>query len=626
MCCSSQSILSPQCAAQSVGTANQLFASLVQTILAAHCSISPPEMWPPDYGPKAIENGLDDDFSFIVIGAGSAGSVLASRLSENPNWKVLLLEAGGDPPIESEIPGMSFSLQKTRVDWQFNGISKTACKAMVDGCYWPRGKVLGGSSTINSMEYVRGIAKDYDYWAELGNFGWDFESVLPFFKKSENQQQKTFVEYENGRYHSNKGPMKVDFLGPIGDIEKIFIAAANESGIPFVDDINADKHHGFISMQGTIADARRQSTAKAFLMPAKNRRNLKIIKHAFVEKILIDENKRAYGVQFVVGENCKTCGNCKNRMIARAQKEVILSAGAVMSPILLMLSGVGPANELANRSIPVKSDLIGVGQNLFDHIYALLIFKFDAVPSSPTDSLDYLYQFLTKNAGPYALPTQMAAFLSTTNDTSTPDIELYVYFFPPNSPDFANLIELMNYQPEIKQHLYETNAKFSMGIVLPVLLHPKSSGFVKLNGTCAHNKPKIFPNYFKHQDDIDRLVVSIKQQVAFTSTKAYQSFGGEYLRLPIPKCDQLTYESDEYWRCYISYMSMSDYHGVGTCKMGPITDRSAVVDARLNVYNISSLRVVDASIFPYTVSGNTNAASIMVGEKGADMIKEDYLL
>lgn len=596
--CNQSFLIPSNCASQSVGTANQLFITLFQTLLTAHCSLSPANMWPKDYGPFVLKHGFDEyGYDFIIVGGGSAGSVVASRLSEIADFRVLLLEAGGDPPIESEVPAMTFSLQNTRVDWKFRAHSKRACKALVNGCSWPRGKVLGGSSTINSMEYVRGHPDDYNHWSNLGNKGWDFQNVLPYFKKSENQQQAALFNYENGRYHSNKGPMKVDYLGQIGEIETLFITAANESGIPFIADINADKHFGYINVQGTYARSRRQSTAKAFLIPAKNRKNLHIIKNAFVEKILIDKNNRAYGVKFAIGKTCKTCGCCKKqRMIARARKEVILSAGAVMSPILLKLSGIGPANELNHHEIPVKANLFGVGRNLYDHVYANLIFKFDAVPSTPTDSLDYYYQFLTQNTGPYATPTQLAAFLSTTNSTTNPDIELYVYFFPPNSPDLATLIEIMNYLPAIKQRLYETNKQFSLVVIIQDLLHPISSGYIKLNGTCAYNKPGIYPNYFENNADLDRLVVAVTQQLSFVKTKAYQSFGGEYLRLPIPECDQLIYDSDEYWRCYISYMSMSDYHGVGTCKMGPVSDRSAVVDSRLKVYNILGLRVIDASM------------------------------
>lgn len=445
------------------------------------------------------------------------------------------------------------------------------------------------------MQYVRGIPDDYDYWAKLGNEGWDFESVLPYFKKSENQQHAALVEYENGRYHSDKGPMKVDYLGPIGDIESLFIAAANESGIPFIDDINADQYYGYVNLQGTYVQARRQSTAKAFLVPAKNRRNLHIIKYAFVEEILVDDTNRAYGVKFTIGKNCKSCGSCK-KMIARASKEVILSAGVVMSPILLKLSGIGPANELKKHNIPVKVNLFGVGRNLYDHIYAVLVFKFDAVPSLPTDSFDYYYQYLMHNSGPYAQTAQITAFLSTTNSTTKPNIKVYFYFFPPNSPDFAQLIELMNYLPDIKQRFYETNKEFSIGLAVTVLLLPKSSGSVVLNGTCVHNKPGIYPNYFANRNDLDTLVTGVRQQLQIGKTKTYQSFGGEYLRLPIKECDQLIYDSDEYWRCYISYMSMSDYHGVGTCKMGPIRDRMAVVDSKLKVYNVLGLRVVDASM------------------------------
>lgn len=588
-----QSFIPPDCASQSVGAANQLFVSLVQTLLTAQCSISPSNMWPEDYGPIALKRGLDL-YDFIVIGAGSAGATVASRLSEISDWKILLLEAGGDPPLEADVPAMTFTLQNTRVDWKFRSTTRKACRGLKDGCAFPRGKVLGGSSTINSMEYVRGIPDDFNHWADLGNTGWDFERVLPYFKKSENQQQPSLVAYQGGRYHSDKGPMKVDYLGQIGDIESLFIAAANESGIPFIPDINADQHYGCINMQGTYAQGRRWSTAKAFLIPAKNRTNLHIIKHAFVEKILIDRNNRAYGVRFSIGK-CRKC-KCRHKLTARARKEVILSAGVVMSPILLKYSGIGPANELKNHNIPVKANLFGVGRNFLDHLYCFLLFKFDPVPTKPTDSLDYYYQFLTQNSGPYAQPTQLAAFLSTTNNKTHPDIELYIYFFPPNSPDFAFLIELMNFLPEIKQRMYDTNKEFSIAAAIPVLLHPKSSGFINLNGTCIRNKPAIYPHYLEHKDDLDRLVIAVKQQIEFTKTNAYQSFGGSFLPMPIPECDKLTYSSDEFWRCYISYMSMSDYHGIGTCKMGPSTDRMAVVDPRLKVYKTLGLRVIDASM------------------------------
>lgn len=552
--------------------------------------------------------GCLDEYDFIVVGAGAAGSVVANRLSEIDDWKILLIEAGDLPPIESEviytfstglpsilnfiemfqIPSLFFTLQKTRVDWQYWAESCTACQSMVGGCYWPRGKVLGGSSTINSMYYVRGNEIDYDLWTAQGNSGWNYETVLEYFKKSEGNLVKRFAE--NCKYHNGDGPMKIDFMAELDEVYKTLIAAAKERGHAYVDDINANKRFGYTNVQGTYAYHRRQSTAKAFLIPAKHRPNLHIIYNAHVKTIQMIRHNRAEGVKFAIHTK-----NGVYQMDAFAKKEVIVSAGSINSPQLLMLSGIGPKEHLNKHKIPVKVDL-PVGKNLLDHLYVQLWFKFKAIYSSPLDTLDSVYDFLMHNKGALTVPLHVMGMVSTVNETVRPEIEIILYYVPSNSSNLAFFVDLMNYKPEIKQTLLETNKQFSVTLVAVVLLHPKSSGSIELKGTNPYEHPHIFPNYFNHPDDMKTMVRAVRQQISYVDTKAYRSLGMEYIRLPMNECDKFTFESDKYWQCYCTHMSTTEYHPIGTCKMAPKYDRTAVVDQRLNVHGMRNLRVIDASM------------------------------
>lgn len=487
-----------------------------------------------------------------------------------------------------QIPSLFFTLQKTRVDWQYWAESCTACQAMEGGCYWPRGKVLGGSTTINAMYYVRGNKIDYDLWAAHGNCGWDYETVLEYFKKSEGNLVKRFAK--NCRYHNGDGPMKIDFMAELDDVYKTMIAAANERGHAYVDDINANKRFGYTNAQGTYAFSRRQSIAKAFLIPSKDRPNLHIINNAIVKKILINRHNRAEGVKFSIQTENGVCG-----MNAFARNEVIVSAGSINSPQLLMLSGIGPREHLRKHKIPVKVDL-PVGKNLFDHIYVQLWFQFKAICSSPLDTLDSVYNFLTRNKGPLTVPLHIMGLVSTVNGTARPEIEIILYYVPTNSSDLAFFVDLMNYKPEIKQTLLETNKQFSVVLVAVVLLHPKSSGSIELKGTNPDEHPHIFPNYFSHPDDMNTMVRAVRQQVSYVDTIAYRSLCMKFIRLPIKESDKFTFESDQYWKCYCTHMSTTEYHPIGTCKMAPKYDRTAVVDQRLNVHGMRNLRVIDASM------------------------------
>ncbi|XP_031635343.1 glucose dehydrogenase [FAD, quinone]-like isoform X1 [Contarinia nasturtii] len=608
-----QTFLLPQCAARSVGPANQLFIQLIQALITAHCTIPQPDIWPIDYGPTACDG---ETFDFVVVGAGSAGCVVANRLSENPKWKVLLVEGGGDPPFESEVPAMFAANQRTEYDWQFYAESNTACKALNGSCFWPRGKCLGGSSAINLMLYVRGNDRDYDRWGEMGNEGWDYESVLPFFRKSENNHFSQFVYEHNGRYHSDAGLLNVDFYGE-SPFAKTYIDAGIEDGYKFISDINADEYIGYTKVQGTCYQGRRQSSAKAFLATAKNRTNLHVLKYGLVQKVLLNKKNQAYGIEYV----------CDGKVIkAYAKREVIMSAGAIMSPVVLMLSGIGPKKDLKRQKIPLKCDL-PVGKHLLDHIYTLIFFQFDPTPSDPLAAYDNTYNLAIQNTGGLTNVgvSTLSAFVNTDKTETLPNIQLMYFWFTKKSPTIPAYIRTRQFNYDIAKQLTDINENNDVGAILVSLLHPNSTGSIQLNSSSINDKPKIYPNYFSVPSDLKTMIKAIRHQVSYTISKSYSAKHGKFIMLPLKECSGFVYDTDEYWKCYITYMAATEYHPVGTCKMGPKSDRESVVDERLRVHGVQGLRVIDASIMPYITSGNTNAPTIMIGEKGAAMVIEDNL-
>lgn len=442
------------------------------------------------------------------------------------------------------------------------------------------------------MFYVRGNRRDFDRWAELGNPTWDYENALKYMKKSEANQNADFVKYQNGKYHSADGPMIVDFHDELDPDAKVFYEAGQERGIKFVDDINADVDLGYVNAQAFVSNGRRYSAAKSFLVPAKNRTNLHIVKHAHARKILIDDDNVVTGVEF----------SYKNDRILKAtiRKEVILSAGAISSPQLLMLSGIGPQEHLSKHNIKVKHNS-AVGKNLYDHVVATLYFQFNrSAPNkdSPTEILDALYNLAIHNSGQltYLGATQMIAMLNTENGTGYPDIELHFLYMKQNSWKFQSHIQPKLYDEAIEKALLEANAETEIGIIWVTLLQPKSKGFVQLNSASAKDKPYIDANYFDQEEDMATMLRAVKQQISFTDTNAYRKHEGEFLRIPLKECDQFEFKSDDYLRCYIRYFSATLYHPVGTSKMGPDTDADAVVDPRLNVRGVKRLRQVDAGI------------------------------
>lgn len=537
----------------------------------------------PDQGPQ------QDAYDYIIIGAGSSGCVLANRLSADPNNRVLLLEAGGadvNPWIHVPV-GYFKTMHNPGTDWCYmtepdTGINQRRLQ-------WPRGKVLGGSSSLNGLLYVRGQAEDYDRWEALGNKGWSYENVLPYFKKSEDQERG-----EN-KYHGVGGPLKVSDLRLRRPIADHFIEAAIQAGIPRNHDYNGETQEGVGYFQQTAYKGFRWSTAKGFLKPARKRPNLTVKTRAHTSRILFS-GTRAVGVEFYQGEKLQQ---------VHANKEVILSAGAIGSPQILQLSGIGPKALLDRHQIPVIKDLPGVGQNLQDHLQIRLVFK--TSESTLNDELNSYFkqfkvglQYILKRTGPLTLAaSQIAAFTKTDPSLDRPDIQFHMQ---PLSAD----------KPGDGVH------PFSAFTASVCQLRPHSRGYIEIKSSDPFEHPAIHPNYLSDERDLKVAVESVKIARKIADAPALKPhIIDEYV-------PGRQFQTDEELLDAARRFSQTIYHPTSTCKMGH--DEMAVVNDRLQVHGISGLRVIDASIMPEIVSGNTNAPAIMIAEKGADMILEDARL
>ncbi|PSN57097.1 Glucose dehydrogenase [FAD, quinone] [Blattella germanica] len=622
--------------------ANGLGALLITNLLTA-ITVSQNELlsagrYPPDVSTFA------DSYDFIVIGTGSAGAVVANRLSEVTDWNVLVLEAGGDPSLSSEIPPIFHTLQETDEDWQYSTEPQEfGCLGMKDRmCHWPRGKVLGGSSILNAMLYVRGNRRDYDNWAKAGNPGWSYEEVLPYFIKSEDfvfpDPETPGAETYSKKYHGTGSYQHLKQFGYRSPIVDGLIDAAKELGYK-IRDVNGEKQTGFTLQHGTIVNGTRSNTAKAFLASVKDRKNLHVSKYSHVTKILIDpETKTAQGVEFI-----------KNNQVyqVKVTKEVIVSAGTMNSPQLLMLSGVGPEEHLQELGIPVIQNL-RVGENLQDHMQVLgPAFMFNLSNPQPLDPLkiiDNTYQYMIHRSGPMASIDilQFQGFISTkyahldvdgakledTEELDYPDIQYQHIRFPYMD---SNTTKLVSHVTRYTDEMYEAifgipNSKAEIYIPLTVLQRPKSRGFVKLRSKDPLEAPIFDPRYLSDPRDVQTLVEGVKVAMAVGQTKTMKErFEAQMNTAKIPGCEIPEFGTDEYWACAVRKVGTTIYHQAGTCKMGPRTDPTAVVDSRLKVHGIKGLRVIDASIMPTVVTGNTHAPVIMIGERGADFVKQDWL-
>jgi choline dehydrogenase-like flavoprotein len=560
-------------------------------------------------------------YDFIIVGAGSAGCALAARLSENPKWKVLLLEAGSSENFFMDIPMVVHFLQGYKsINWGYKTEpTNSSCLGMNNNqCNWPRGKVMGGSSVLNYMVYTRGHKNDYENWAALGNEGWNFENVSYYFRKMENN----VVPNATPNYYGKNGPVTVSEVNYKSDVAKAFVAAGIENGYPYVD-YNGPSQIGFSYLHATIEDGVRKSTNAAYLYPIRDRKNLHVRKNSRVLKVLIDKNKNIYGVRFYSNRKYFT---------VNVTKEVILSAGALNTPQILMLSGIGPTKHLKNIGInPIMN--LAVGYNLMDHTApGAVTFVMNA--SSPLNAfglldLNVLDTYFNQANGPISSAggVESIAFLETEkpyDSNGYPDLEFLQIGGSINSdPIFKRNFGIRDdIYDEMFAPLHEQNADTFM--VFPMVMRPKSRGRIKLRSSNPFDSPAILPNYFDHHYDVDISVRGIKKLIELSKSKAFRKINAKLLTTPVPGCKHLKFGSDEYWECYTRHFTFTIYHHCGTAKMGPKSDKRAVVDSRLRVYGVKGLRVVDASIMPQIITGHTNAPVIMIAEKAADLIKHDW--
>ena len=530
---------------------------------------------------------MTDDFDYIVVGAGSAGAVLAARLSQEPTVRVLLLEAG--PPDRSFWIHLPIGYGKTMWSKTYNWCFETDPDPGMNGrrIYWPRGKTLGGSSSINGLIYIRGQRQDYDHWAAQGNAGWGYDDLLPYFKRSEANQRGA------NTWHGADGALRVSDIGAKHELIEAFIDAAGQRGVPRNDDFNGATQEGVGYYQLTTHRGWRCSSAKAYLAPARGRPNLEVCTGAHCTGVTL-QGRRATGVTYVQGGT---------RHSATARAEVLLCAGAIQSPQLLQLSGIGPAPLLQQHGIPVVHDLPGVGQNLQDHLQMRLTYECTK-PITNNDQLRTLWgqaligmQWLLFRKGPLAIGiNQGGCFMKALPEADRPDIQFHVGTL---SADMAGG----------KPHPWS-------GFTLSVCqLRPQSRGRVQITSLDPLQAPSMQPNYLSTELDRRTAVAAVKAARSIADAPAMRPYVKREIK-PGPDA-----ADDDALLAYCRNAGATIFHPSGTCKMG--RDDAAVVDARLRVHGIERLRVVDCSVMPTLVSGNTNAPVIAMAEKAADLIRCD---
>jgi choline dehydrogenase len=522
-------------------------------------------------------------FDYIVVGAGSAGCVVATRLSQR-GASVLLLEAGGrDSWTNIRVPAFVDTLLDSPVDWGYRTVPQV--ELLGRKIFLSRGRCLGGTSSINWMVYMRGNAGDYDHWAQLGNRAWGYADVLPYFRRSESNERF------RDEYHGSSGPLTVSDHQNRSPLTELFMEACREVGVPYTEDFNGARQEGYGYLQTTVGKAGRCSTAVAYLRPAMGRKNLTVLTHSTAVRLLLQKD-RAVGVQYLLSGRPET---------AYAANEVIVSGGAINSPQLLLLSGIGPADHLTEHGLEVVHDLPGVGSNLHDHFDLHCRFEIEEpltiAGMSSAAIAEAERQYLLDGTGPFASNLcEAGAFIRCQESSLYPDLQIHfglthgVHYYDGSPPD---------------RHGFDFDVN---------VCRPQSRGTVRLHSADPLDKPLIDPCYLTERLDLDLALAGLKRVLAIGNASAFGKVGAKQTH-PEPEID-----SDQALVEYIRRVGTTIWHPVGTCKMGH--DTMAVVDDTLCVRGLSGLRVADASIMPTIVSGNTNAPCIMIGEKVSDLIIE----
>ena len=557
-----------------------------------------------------LDRNPDDVYDYVIVGGGSAGYVLASRLSEDKDLKVLLLEAGSHYDVNKgfHIPLMQMSAFRTSNDWEYyTESSNESCRGQKDKrCYWPRGRVLGGTSILNAVFYTRGSRFDFDEWFISGCEGWSYKDVFPYFLKFEDIQ---IDELKSSPYHSTGGPIAVSnkYVTQLSDK---YLKAGEELGY-LVQDYNGKDLEGFSIIQKTVRNGVRSSTSLEYLGGTKSRLNLHISVNSHVTKVNIVD-KRAVGVYFI---------RDGKKLYVKAKKEVILSGGAINSPQLLMLSGIGPKKHLTEMGIKVVADL-PVGENLQDHSMILLksrINKPYSITPSFITSIWSLINYRIFGDGPLAFTLlDSTAFLHN-------DQEMRGKTYPDIQYTFISALlryNAFNFNDEVAENLLDDMDNDLHGFITSITVtRPFSRGRIQLKSSDPFDHPRIEPNYLSDERDMKMYINAVRIWEKFVETKTISDLGAKISDINMSFCAMFQFRSDEFWECVIRRVIQTVFHPTGTCKMGDAKNPSTVVDPELRVKGIQGLRVVDASIFPNITSGNTNAPTIMVAEKAADMIR-----
>eukprot|EP00918_Siedleckia_nematoides_P087375 GHVU01192247.1.p1 GENE.GHVU01192247.1~~GHVU01192247.1.p1 ORF type:complete len:648 (+),score=99.43 GHVU01192247.1:215-2158(+) len=561
---------------------------------------------------SSIKSEIKAEYDYVIIGGGTSGSVLASRLTEDKDKKVLLLEAGDDVKNEYvDIPIFADKVRGSELDWQYRTVpQKHSCKSHVDKeSIWPSGKGLGGTSNINYMQYLRGSRHDYDEWNNNGAAGWGYKDVLPYFIFSEDNTNPGYIR---NIFHGSGGRMSVVDTG-YSNLQKVMPGVFKEMSIK-KRDINGRNQFGFMTTQATVRGGKRWSTYRAFLMRALHNNNLDILTKATVTKIIFDK-RTAVGVKYVrEGVEYEV----------KANTEVLLAAGTVGSAKILLLSGIGPRAHLREHKIPAILDL-PVGENLQDHVMADPVEYFTdyqfSLTAARAENFWQAWSYSLFGSGLKASPRfrEITAYVKTKYQGHFKYPLVALHFVANVGVYKASDI---NVNEELYEQLHGKPPSWEGFSIFPVLLHPRSKGTVRLASANPEDPPLINPNYFSDETDIKYLREAVKFARKLVHFEDLQNWDFSINNNLIPDCAKFGNWTDRYIDCHIRHITLSGYAPVGTCRIGAASDPTAVVDPHLRVRGTKGLRVVDASIIPFAITGNTYATQIMIAEKIADEIRE----